>query len=78
MSVRQQPLPNPSYLPPGFVHRLDVFGTDTAAFGFDSEQVARIFTRDLTVESWTRPLVIAAALATLVAITSGTLGVRTD
>ncbi len=58
MSVHEQ-LPNPSYLPPRFVHRLDAYGADTAAFGFDSEQVARIFTRDLSLESWNRPLMIA-------------------
>jgi hypothetical protein len=57
MSVHDQ-LPNPSYLPPGFLHRLDVYGNDTAGFGFDSKQVARIFTRDLSLASWNRPLVI--------------------
>ena len=47
MSVHDGPVPDPTYPPTGFVHRLDAYGTDTAAFGFDSRQIARIFTRDL-------------------------------
>jgi hypothetical protein len=46
MRTRANQAPFPSYLPSGFAHRLDAYGTDTAAFGFDPEQIARVFTRD--------------------------------
>lgn len=59
MSAHDNSLPNPSYLPEGFAHRLDAFGGDTAAFGFDPQQVVRIFTRDQRVDSWNRPLLVA-------------------